>query len=441
MQEAVVPPHDIEAERALLGSVLLDPACLADIPALPARGDFYVHHHGLIWQTILGLHREGTPPDALLVNSALEKAGLVEASGGRGTVAALAAEVSSPAHARHFAEIVTDRAQARAMLHLAHEIQQRVRSGATGQEAIQSAQAGLWGLQTQATARGASHISDALWGVLGRLQADQGPEPGLVPTGFHALDDLLAGGFRPGEMVVVAGRASMGKTTFALNVAANAALAGRRVLIYSLEMTRESLAQNILAAFAGIPGDRLRKGRKVLREDGVERATEAAGRLGNLPIHLSDRTDLTVDIIRAEAMRHKVREGLDLLVVDYIGLIDPGEARGRSRQQDVGAISRGLKLLAKDLAIPIVVLAQVNRQAEQREGSRPRLADLREAGDIEQDADTVLLLYRPAYYSRDEAEREVAEVIVGKQRQGPTDTIRLRYLGDLLRFDNPTRDQ
>lgn len=435
MTDLRVPPSDTDSEMALVGSVLLDPSELTRITPLPQPEDFYVGKNGALWRAILDLMAEGRPPDVLVVYDEIKRRQMDNIVSSD-YIAQAAAFVSSPVHAPEYAKIVREKAKARSLLRISQNLAESVYNNVPADEAHNRAQENLYALGTSNASRSAKHIGDTMYQILGTLET--GERHGLVvPTGYTGMDDLLAGGWHGGELSLVAGRASMGKTSFALNCVANAALAGHGVLIFSLEMTSESVVRNMLAAQAQVSGERLRKGRKFIGDEGMERIVKASAQISSSRVWISDACQTDVADIRREVQRVHSRENIGLVVIDYLQLLDGGG--GKSREQEVGAISRGLKIMAKDTGLPVVALAQLNRMAEQREGNRPRMADLRESGSLEQDADNVLLIYRPFYYSRMESDKNLAEVIVAKQRHGATETVRLCFDPEITRFRDPTK--
>lgn len=435
--DAQVPPNDAEAEMGLIGSMLLDPEEIKHLDLVPEASDFYQSRHQAVWSIILSMTAAGIPCDILLVASEAEKRGLLEQIGGKAYLAEMGAAVTSPVHAKHYATIVRERSKSRSLQRIARNMLADIAESKDADGIHKQAQEALYGLSAAAGAKSAVHISEPMYQVLGALEGQA--ERGLVvTTGLTGLDELLAGGLHGGELSLVAGRASMGKTSFAMSCVLNAAQAGHGVLIFSLEMTAESVARNMLAAKASVTGERLRKGKDYIGLDGLDRIVDATKAINNQKIYISDACATDVADIRREVQRVQGKHGLGLVVVDYLQLLE-GDNSG-SRQEDVSRISRNLKILAKDTGLAVMALAQLNRLAEQREGHRPRMSDLRESGSLEQDADVVMLVYRPWYYSRLDSERNEAEVIVAKQRHGATETVRLRFLPEFLLFTDPVRE-
>lgn len=431
------PPSDPVAEMALLGSCLMDPGCMDGAAARLTPEDFYVPRHGALWALMQAVRGEGRPLDAITLPREAEARGLLPAIGGPAAVAEALSAVSSPAHADHYAATVTDRSLARKVRVAAMDALERVESGASGPDCLQTAQDGLGGILSGGWSKGPSDLSEAVYAVLERLEGEQQTEPAL-PTGFPVLDDALAGGLHAGELVLIGARPSVGKSTLASNLLVNALTARPDAAAYvaSLEMTRDSIARNMIAAAGRVRGDGMRKGGRYLSDADRERITKAAAGLAGLKVSINDDSAATVATIRRDARAVQARHGrLDLVVVDYLQLM---EGRGDTRQDEVAKMSRGLKVLAKDLNCPVIALSQLNRQAEGRDGQRPRLSDLRESGSLEQDADVVLLIHRPWMQSRLDSERNEATLIVAKNRHGPLDDVRLRYDPEWLLFSTPT---
>lgn len=431
------PPHDDAAEASVLGAVLMDPGCL-DGPAGRLRPeDFYVPGHAAMMGLIQAIRADGLPCDALTIQREAEARGELARIGGRAAVAEAAAAVASSAHADHHAAIVADRALARRVYYAALKALDGVASGAAGAECLQTAQDGLGDILARGAAKGPSSLADAVYAVLARLEGKEQSEPALA-TGYMVLDDILAGGLHRGELIIVGARPSVGKSTLAINVVANATARDPEAVVYvaSLEMTCESIARNMMAAQARVRGDGMRKGGRYLTDTDRDRLVLAAKALADRRVTMNDDASATVGSIRRDARGVQARHGrLDLVVVDYLQLMD---GRGDSRQDEVSKMSRGLKVMAKDLNCPVMALSQLNRQVEGRESQRPRLSDLRESGAIEQDADVVVLIHRPWMQSRLDSERHEATLIVAKNRHGPVEDVRLRYDPEWLLFSSPT---
>jgi replicative DNA helicase len=435
-----VPPHSLEAEMAVLGSLLVDGEMLGNVAPLLKPADFYRGAHQRLYEVMLRLYDRSEPVDALVVFRECERQNLLEETGGRDYIATLASAVTSPAHAEHYAEIVREKAVARALIAAAVEIQQAAYAEqGRGEDLIDLAETRIHAVSDARGTGEAQPVAGLLHEAFDEMQS--GATVQGIRTGYLAFDDMTTG-LKPGELVIVAGRPSMGKTTFALNAAMNAAINDKKkVVIFSLEMSAQNLVRNMLCALARFPGQRLRRSAgQFLSQEDLRRLADNAGALYDAPILIDDTGSLTPSLLRAKSRRIKARQGLDLIVVDYLQLMDAmGVSKSvDSRQQEISYISRSLKGLARDLDVPVIAISQLNRDAEKREGHKPRLSDLRESGALEQDADLICMLYRPYYYTRNESDRVTAEVIIAKQRNGPTGSVNLHFFEECMRFDNPT---
>ncbi|MCS6799941.1 MAG: replicative DNA helicase [Myxococcota bacterium] len=437
-------PHSLEAERAVLGGILLDNRAMNIVSAILERDDFYRESHALVYDALAELFKSGKPMDTVTVREYLVARGKLQQAGGDEGLLELTHAIPTVAHIEAHARIVKDRALVRRMiLTCCHIISRGHGDYGDATEFLDAAEREVFLVAKSAQRTRYEPIRDVVLRTFEaiRAAADRGERITGLPTGFHDLDAMTAG-MHPGELIVVAGRPGMGKTAFALNVAVNACrLRGIGVGIFSLEMPKEQLVQRMLCAEAGVDGQRLRTGQ--LMHDDWKKLARAAGTLTQLPIFLDDTASLTIMELRAKTRRLHAESGLGLVVVDYLQLMRAG-GRHDSREQEISEISRSLKSLAKELGIPVVALSQLNRNVEQRpeKNRRPMIADLRESGAIEQDADTILFVFREELYQRDNPElRNRAEIIVGKQRNGPTGTVHVAFFSELTRFDNLARDE
>jgi replicative DNA helicase len=430
-------PQALEAERALLGGLLQRPDLLADISALVRPVDFYRHDHQQLFKLLLEMNARGDAIDMVTVPERVAREESQERYGGVAYVVELPDHVPSTANLGHYAETVRQKAVLRALIATADQL-----SDAAYQQPddvtglLDRAAQEIVGLGQEGTHGDWVPISLVVDDELIRIEQLGERSDGVtgVATGFIDLDHKLAG-LQPGDLVILAGRPSMGKTALALNIAQNASvMTGVGVGIYSLEMSRQQLVDRMLCAHAMVNASKVRTGRLDVKD--WERFLEASETLRKARIHINDAPGLTVAEIRAHARRLVTQDpNLGLLVVDYIQLMASEDPR-QSRVQAVSDMSRGLKALAKDLHVPVLALSQLSRGVEQRQDKRPIMSDLRESGAIEQDADVILFIYRDEYYNPDTAEPSVAEVIIGKQRHGPTGMIRLVFQGRYTRFDN-----
>lgn len=422
-----MPPNHSESEQAVLGGLLQDNTAIDRIDL--AESDFYAHDHRLIWKAITGLIDNGKPADVITVSEVLEAAGELDRVGGLQYVVALSANTPSAANVRSYARTVKDRAMLRRLAEAGTRIIDMAYTGGDAGEAVAQAQQAVMELDTTEAAQESVSLRDALRAMVERVDAAYHGTAPAIPTGFADLDAKIVG-LEPGDVIVVAGRPSMGKTAFAMQVAENVS-ESNPVLVFSLEMGAQQLAMRQAAGTGKIDLMKLRTGQ--LQDDEWGRLTYALGKLNNRPMYIDDRSSLSVAQIRARARQTKRKHGLSLIVIDYIGLID---APGENRATALASVSRGLKAMARELAVPVIVLSQLNRQVTGRTDKRPVLSDLRESGAIEQDADLILLLHREDYYDPDSQWKGVAECIIGKQRNGPTGRIPLSFDADRARFGN-----
>jgi len=433
-----VPPHSLEAEMAVLGSILLDGEMMGTVVPLLQPADFYRSANGRVYEVMQGLYERGEPLDVLLVRQECERQGVL-ADVGDEFLVGLANVVSSPAHAEHYAQIVREKSVARSLITVSTEIQQAAFGDELrGEELLELAESRVFELSDQRDTTGAQDVKTLLNETFEEIERGEGPVEGIL-TGYDQFDDYTSG-LRPGELIIVAARPSMGKTSFAMNVAMNAAVqGGKSVAIFSLEMTAQNIVKNMLCAKASVQGQKMRRGGRFIGQVERQRLQDAAGPLFESRIFVDDTPSLTPMMLRAKARRIKARHGLDMIVIDYMQLMEArGGIRGiDNRQQEISYISRSLKGLGRELGVPVMALSQLNRDAEKREGNKPKLSDLRESGAIEQDADVICLLYRSWYYSRKDSEKLDAEVIIAKQRNGPTGTVKLFFNEEFMRFDNP----
>lgn len=432
-----VPPNDTNAERALLGAMLLtrDAIDAAHDHGVTAA-DFYRPAHAHIYTAISALRDAGDPVDTVTVAALLGATQLLEAAGGPGELVDLQADTPSTSSAGHYSRLVRDLALLRRLIAAAGEIAELGYSRPDdAHAAIDRAETLIAALTTSTrpgdTLRELNTVLDDHLSLL--EQRVEGSITDGATTGLVDLDDII-GGLRPGQLIIGAGRPGMGKTALGLQLAANTAAVGNRVLFTSIEMSEIELADRMLAAAAGVAQTRIRTGSLAAKD--WPHITSGYARLGTLPIAIHDAAGATLARIRSRAQR---LPGLNLIVVDYLQIVDPG-GRGENRQNDVAELSRGLKRLARDLHVPVVALAQLNRSSEGRQEKRPMLADLRDSGQIEQDADVVIGLYRDEVYKPDTKDRGVLEAIVLKNRSGRLDTARLAFNTNTQRINDLVKE-
>lgn len=417
------PPCDAAAERSVLDGMMLSPDAIADVvEIIDGPGDFYAPGHELVYSAILALHASGRPADPITVTNHLREEGLLSKVGGAAGVQALVGSAPTWANAEHYAGIVRDCAARRRLIKAGTRIVQLGYDGADPTESMDAAQAELNdAAQVREDADSAPFGEDLadLVGELETLQRD-GHAQGVL-TGYTDFDGLTHG-LHPGQMVIVAGRPALGKSTVGVDMARQAAIRdGRPVAFFSLEMSRREVQHRILSAEARIALHHIRGGS--MTDTDWTRLAQTMPRVKNAPLTIDASPNQTITQIKARCRRLKQRGGLDLVVIDYLQLLSSGVARRENRQQEVSDMSRSIKLMAKELEVPVVVLAQLNRGPEQRTDKKPQVSDLRESGSLEQDADLVILLHREDAYEKDSPRAGEADLIVGKHRNGPTATV------------------
>ena len=435
--EGRVPPHDLDAEQSVLGAVLLDPQAITRVLDFLQAEDFYRDNNAQIYRAALRLFAEGEPIDNVTVAAELQKQGVLERLGGRAQLAVLQESVPTAANAEYYARIVKEKAYKRRL------IEAGARVAALGfdpaieaDQALNEAQASIYSIADDRIRTDFERLYDLLRPAMDRIDAQMVSGSGVigVPTGFLDLD-RLTNGFKPSDLVIVAGRPSMGKTSWALNVALHAAVDHKvPVAIFSLEMSKEQLVERLLCAEAKIDSQRMHRG--LLSESEHERLAMALGPLGDAPIFIDESPSLDELSVLLKARQIKLRENVGLIVLDYLQLMQ-GRHRGddSNRVQEVSQISRSLKALARELKVPVLAISQLSRAPEQRPDKRPILSDLRESGSLEQDADVVLFIFRPEYYKPEEKPGR-AEIIIAKHRNGPTGMVELLFRRDQTLFYN-----
>ncbi|GGE05892.1 replicative DNA helicase [Marinithermofilum abyssi] len=428
-----MPPHSQEAEQAVLGAILIDPSVLVTVTERVRPEDFYRQAHQKLFQVMIDLSERGEPVDLVTLTSELQNRKLLEEAGGVSYLTELAAAVPTAANVDYYARIVEEKAILRRLIRTATEI---ATSGYNGGEevarVIDQAEKKILDISQRRMSKGFTPIKELLMDTFERIESlhyNQGKLTG-VPSGYADLDRMTSG-FQASDLIILAARPSMGKTAFSLNVAQNVAIrAGKPVAIFNLEMSAPQLVQRMLAAEGNIDAQVFRSGQ--LSDEDWEKLTMAISSLAEAPIFIDDTPGISVFEIRAKLRRLQAEHGLGLVLIDYLQLI---EGRGReSRQQEISEISRSLKLLARELHVPVIALSQLSRAVEQRQDKRPMLSDLRESGSIEQDADIVSFLYRDDYYNEDSEKKNIIEVILAKHRNGPVGKVELLFLKNYNKF-------
>ncbi len=441
------PPFSMEAEVSVLGGVLIDPDAITRIEDVVNDTMFFREGHRLIFRAMSHLHGRKDAIDPVTVGNHLSSSGNLERAGGLEYIGELLDAVPTAANIAYHARIVRDKALLRRLIDVSTKIIQDVYQPGerSVEEMVDEAEKLIFQVAESHDRGGFVWIKDLLWQAFEDIDRLQKSGSGItgVPSGFRGLDKMTTG-FQKGDLVIVAARPSMGKTSWVMNVAASAAIEHQTsVALFSLEMSKEQLVQRLLCSEARVDAQRLRMGR--LTPSDYQRVAQAAAKLNTAQVWIDDSPGGTVLDMRAKARRLKADAGLGLIVIDYLQLMEGG-GRVESRQQEVSQISRGLKALARELEVPVIALSQLSRGPEQRTDHRPQLSDLRDSGSIEQDADLVMFLYRPEYYSSDGMDKDgnslegKAELMVSKQRNGPTGTVKLYFHKAYTRFDELARD-
>jgi len=444
-----VPPQNLEAEEAVIGSILIDPEIVGDIMEIITHDDFYLDFHRSVFEAMEELYDLSEPIDILSVCEKLRSKGILDRLGGELKVAQLADAVPTSAHAIHYAKIVKEKSILRKLISAGTKIVESAYSENDLDTILDEAERTIFSISEDQITKSYSSMESIMHGVFEDIEKlkkrGESPEGQILitgnPTGYRILDNLTMG-FQPSDLIIVAARPSMGKTAFALSVARNMALKfDKTVGIFSLEMSKEQLALRLLSAEAFVELSKIRSG--YLSDQEWQRLTHAASKFYKSKIIVDDEPSLDPRTLRTKARRMKKEYGLDVVVIDYLQLMH-NSRRNENRQQEISEISRSLKLLARELNVSVIAVSQLSRAVEQREDKRPRLSDLRESGAIEQDADVVLFIYRDEYYSKKKSddsedvqvskEPHVAEIIIGKQRNGPIGTVELIFNPKFVSF-------
>ncbi len=434
-----VPPHDLGAEVSVIGSLLLSRDALAEVGEHVRADDFYRGAHRTMYEAASALYDRGEPVDPVSLADELRRRGQLDDVGGQLEISEIVRQVPSPANAAYYARIVSAAALKRRLIEVGTDIANLgYDDTAEAVDALDSAESLVYQLAEHGRVGNIAPLKELLtagFELIERLHENDSALTGL-PTGLTDFDDLTAG-LQPGNLMILAARPAMGKSTLVTNIASYVSVRKRQpAVLFSLEMSQMELVQRILSAEARVDSDRLRTGR--LRDTDWPKLSEAFGRLGDAPLFIDETPDITMTEIRSKARRLKQQHGLDLIILDYLQLMRSPRFID-SRVQEVAEFSRGLKVLAKELGVPVIALSQLSRKPEDRNDHRPVLADLRESGSIEQDADIVAFIYRDEVYDPDSPAKGEAELIVAKHRNGPIGTIPLAFLGSTSRFANLKR--
>lgn len=431
-----VVPHSREAEEAVLGSILINPEAYYEVASFLQADDFYIHRHRWVWEAFISLNEKRSPIDILTVTEELERMNHLGEVGGAAYLSALVNNVPTSLHAEAYGHLVEETSVRRRMLSAANDIAKLAYQRETGIDYVMDeAEKSIFGVSERRVTRDLQPIKQVLSEVVARIDllSRRDEETYGVPTGFIDLDKLL-GGLQPSDFLLIAGRPGSGKTAFMLSAAKNAAQTHKKhVAIFSLEMSNEQLIQRLIAQETGIDSQRLRMGK--LADDDWPLFSHAVEVLNDTHIFLDDTPALTPIQLRTKCRRLHMEFSLDLIVVDYLQLMSSG-SRIENRVQEVSFISRNMKILARELNVPVLAAAQLSRAIEQRSDKEPQLSDLRESGSLEQDADIVMFIHRPELYEKDTLKKNIAQIKVAKHRNGPTGTIELVFLDKIAKFEN-----
>jgi replicative DNA helicase len=431
-----IPPHSVEAEQSVLGAMLLDKEAISTATELISGEDFYREAHKEIFEAIVEIYDKGEPVDLITLTEKLKTRNTLDAVGGITFLTNLMDAVPTTHNVKYYAKIIEDKSLLRRLIKSSNEIISKSYQASDDiGEIIDDAEKGIFNISLNRSTQGFTHVKNILstnFDKIEELYLNKGRITG-VPTGFTDLDGKLSG-LQKSDLVLVAARPSMGKSSFMMNIVQHAAVREKiTTAIFSLEMSKEQLTQRLLCAEALIDAHRLRIGD--INEDEWVKLARAMGPLSEAPIFIDDTPAISITEMRAKCRRLKLEHNLGLIVIDYLQLMQ-GKGNSESRQQEISEISRSLKALAREINVPVVSLSQLSRAPEMRADHRPILSDLRESGAIEQDADVVMFLYRDDYYHPDSEKKNIGEVIIAKQRNGPTGTVELVWLGQFTKFVN-----
>ena len=437
-----VPPQNIEAEQSVLGGILLNNHSLNNVLEILGAGDFYSEAHRKIFAAIVDLSDKNEPSDLITLSNILREKNHLDQAGGMSYLASLVDNVPSAANIAHYSKIVKEKSILRSLITTATEILNKTyQPGADVETVLDEAEHAIFDISENKIRPSFFPFKELIKDSVRTIEKlyERKELVTGVPTGYEKIDDLTSG-FQKSDLIIIAGRPSMGKTAFALNIAQYAALeASIPVAVFSLEMSKEQLALRMLSAESRVDSQRIRRG--FLGETDWPKLITAASRLSEAPIYIDDTPAISVLEMKAKARRLKAEVDLGLIVLDYLQLMRSGGYK-ESREQEISEISRSLKALAKELNVPVVALSQLNRKVEDRTNKRPQMADLRDSGAIEQDADVIAFIYRDEVYDKSEEnpEKGMAEIIIGKQRNGPTGMVKLAFQEKYTRFENLARD-
>lgn len=437
MELGKIPPHDIEAEQAVIGSMLTDKDAIMSAVETIKPEDFYREDNKIIYEAILNLFNRAEPVDIITLKTELQSMKQLEVVGGLEYIAQLPDKVPTTANVEQYIKIVEEKSALRALIKTANDlISLGYDQTQDVEDILDTAERKIFDVIQNRNQKGYSSIKDILVDSFTQLEQLYNQKQHItgVPTGFADLDFITAG-LHKSDLVIVAARPAMGKSAFALNIATNAAVRNNTpVAIFSLEMSKEQMTNRILCSEAMVDSNKVRTGK--VEDDDWQKLAEASGNLSQAQIFIDDTPGISVMEIRAKCRKMKLEKNIGMVVIDYIQLVQGSNRKGGSREQEISEISRSLKILAKEINVPVIALSQLSRSVEQRPDHRPMLSDLRESGAIEQDADIVMFLYRDDYYNPDTEKKNIAEVILAKHRAGSTGTVELLWLGSYTKFAN-----
>lgn len=433
--EGKILPHSVEAEQSVLGSILLDRDAMITVSDIVQEEDFYKDAHREIFHCMMQLYRKSEPIDLITLSEELKKRSTIDLVGGYVYITNLSTVPDFTKHVSKYAEIVKEKSTLRKLIHAGSGIVQTGYSGDLDiNDILEAAEKSIFDISQSKSHRSMTGIHEVImsaYGILEDIYRNKGKLTG-VPSGFLDLD-YKTNGLQKTDLILIAARPSMGKTAFSLNIAHNAAMKGKHVALFSLEMSKEQLIQRMISAESRVELSKLKNGN--LDEEEWPRVIQAMDALSKTRIYIDDTPGINMVELRSKCRRLKMDKGLDLVLIDYLQLME-SDSRSENRQQEISKISRSLKILAKELDCPIIALSQLSRAPEQRSDHRPMLSDLRESGAIEQDADMVMFLYRDEYYNEDSEDKNIAEVIIAKHRNGEVGTIKLAWIGQYQLFHN-----
>ena len=441
MSDAIIPPQNIEAEAGLLGSILLDSDALVDVADAVKVDDFYDPRHTLIYGAVLALYEKRRPIDLLTLTEQLKNKDQIDLAGGSAYLTELTNSVPTAAHAKHYAEIVRTKAIRRRLIKAGQDIgQMGYDENEDVQQALEAAETKLFNVSQEHVKQDLVSVESILsesFDRLDELHKDKGKVRGLS-TGYRDMDNVLAG-LQKSDLIILAARPSMGKSTLAMNMAHHVASKQQQtVLVFSLEMSKEQLVDRLLAAEAGVDAWNIRTGN--LSDSDFEKLGNAMGSLSEAQIYIDDTPGISVMEMRTKARREQHQRPLGLIIVDYLQLMTGNSSKGSdNRVQEISEISRGLKAIARELNVPVIALSQLSRSVENRHPQIPQLADLRESGSIEQDADVVMFIYREDYYNPETDRQNISDILIRKHRNGPTGGVELYFNPERLQFMNMDR--